>query len=496
MAFNIWERWPWTSFQNLNLDWLMKAVKEAVTKAEEASAKASSVEAVVGTYTDQINAATLTANQAMNIARNADDVLFIYSDSENKAVDYKQYTEGVTAYITAPDIFSAVTADHKVPVFMDSNMYFYDMAGYETNPEQPLMVTRVKFVKDGVNRQDIVWIDRNGSITYTTAYRGGGTFVVNITHSQATGSITSDKTYNEISSAYNSGMTVQCHVVDEVRNQEYYVYDCFFTENSETGDYFGWVSPYDYSNNRFYRAFVREDNFVGISVLPISGGGSGMFVIPVTSSTSGGVTTYSTTATFAEIMAHMPNLIVQYDNLYYSLSYSTTSDPNSWYRFIFTAQEPLGSGELDTEWLFVECGQNAVTVTAASLDIKGLPATTSASAGDILKLDANKNVVWGDGNKPRVLIASDSPAIPTLSPNTLYVFTGDAAALSITLTAPTNNNVENEYHFIFNSGSTPTTLTLPNTIRQPDGFTVEANHVYEVSILENNMTAQGWAVTP
>ena len=54
---------------------------------------------------------------------------------------------------------------------------------------------------------------------------------------------------------------------------------------------------------------------------------------------------------------------------------------------------------------------------------------------------------------------------------------------------------ENEYHFIFNSGSTPTTLSLPNTIRQPDGFTVEANHVYEVSILENNMTAQGWAVS-
>ena len=36
MAFNIWERWPWTSFQNLNLDWLMKAVKESVKKSEEA----------------------------------------------------------------------------------------------------------------------------------------------------------------------------------------------------------------------------------------------------------------------------------------------------------------------------------------------------------------------------------------------------------------------------------------------------------------------------
>ena len=49
MAFNIWERWPWTSFQNLNLDWLMKAVKEAVTKAKQASDS-------VGQFDDRITA--------------------------------------------------------------------------------------------------------------------------------------------------------------------------------------------------------------------------------------------------------------------------------------------------------------------------------------------------------------------------------------------------------------------------------------------------------
>ena len=121
--------------------------------------------------------------------------------------------------------------------------------------------------------------------------------------------------------------------------------------------------------------------------------GGGMFVIPVTSSSSGGVTTYSTTATYAEIMAHKPNLIVKYGNLYYTLSHSATSDPNSWYMFVFSAQEP-NNVELDTEWLYVNCENNAVTITAASLDIKGLPSTANASADDFLMLDSNKNPAW------------------------------------------------------------------------------------------------------
>lgn len=38
MAYNIFERWPFTSFQNLNLDWLLKTTKEAAAAAQEAAA--------------------------------------------------------------------------------------------------------------------------------------------------------------------------------------------------------------------------------------------------------------------------------------------------------------------------------------------------------------------------------------------------------------------------------------------------------------------------
>lgn len=434
MAFNIWERWPWTSFQNLNLDWLMKAVKDAVTNSAAAIAKATAVETEVGTYTDRINAANDTANQAMNIASNANEVLFISADAENKAVNYVTWAQGGSGYVTAADIYSAIVTDHKVPVFMDRSQYIYEMAGYETDPNSPLTITRFKFHKDGGNRQDIVWIDGTGSITYTTAYRGAGTFVVNITNSQATGSITSDKTYSEISNAYNSGMTVQCHVVDESRNQEYYAYDCFFTENSETGDYFGWVSPYDYSNNRFYRAFVREDNLVGISVLPISGGGGGISIQDVIDTVNDGDTnallstaqtlsaaqqaqvkqnlgisdgggsyspylipvtqigsSYSTTATGYDVFDHILDCRIIFNGVYYYPIGSALS--GAFGDAYFACTNPSASGTIENDIFAVRLrGNDTCTIAKYERDISLLPVMSSADVGKFARV--NSSGVW------------------------------------------------------------------------------------------------------
>ena len=294
MAFN---NFPYTNFQDLNLGWIISTYKTALNKELEALGKANAVEAEVGTYTDQINAATLTANQAsatanqaMNVASNANEVLFISADSENKAVNYVTWSQGGSGYVTAADIYSAIVTDHKVPIFMDRSQYIYEMAGYETDPNSPLTITRFKFTKNGGNREDIVWIDGTGSITYTTSYSGGGTLVVNITRSSGSGTTTSDTTYAAIESAYENGMTVQCHVVDELNGLVYYAYDCFFTENNDTGDYFGWYSPFDYTNSRFYRAFVREDGLAGISNIPVSGGGSGSSIQDIIDTVNNGDT--------------------------------------------------------------------------------------------------------------------------------------------------------------------------------------------------------------
>lgn len=55
MAYNIFERWPFTSFQNLNLDWLLKAMQEALEKSANAEETAENLKQFVNTYFDNLD---------------------------------------------------------------------------------------------------------------------------------------------------------------------------------------------------------------------------------------------------------------------------------------------------------------------------------------------------------------------------------------------------------------------------------------------------------
>ena len=82
-----------------------------------------------------------------------------------------------------------------------------------------------------------------------------------------------------------------------------------------------------------------------------------------------------------------------------------------------------------------------------------------------------------------------------LAPGTLYDFTQAAStALTFTLGAAEDGKATT-YHVMFQSGSTPTTVHLPDGIKTPDGYVIEAGRLYELSILENLLTFQSWAVT-
>lgn len=72
-----------------------------------------------------------------------------------------------------------------------------------------------------------------------------------------------------------------------------------------------------------------------------------------------------------------------------------------------------------------------------------------------------------------------------LNPNTLYEF-GECTSLTITL-AEEIPNIYNEYMFEFTSGTTPTTLSLPETIgwMGSEAPTIEANKTYQCSIVNN-----------
>lgn len=101
----------------------------------------------------------------------------------------------------------------------------------------------------------------------------------------------------------------------------------------------------------------------------------------------------------------------------------------------------------------------------------------------------------GDGGsiKERIEKASTDTAV-TLEPNKLYVFP-EMTELDVTLAEITDTSKANEFHFIFQSGTAATTFSIPDTIKVPGSFSIEANKIYEISILENCLCAQSWAVS-
>lgn len=75
----------------------------------------------------------------------------------------------------------------------------------------------------------------------------------------------------------------------------------------------------------------------------------------------------------------------------------------------------------------------------------------------------------------------------TLEPNKLYIFP-EMASLAYTIKGT------GEVHFIFRSGATATRVVHPSNVNI-GSFSVDANKVYEVSILEGLLTSQSWAVS-
>ena len=93
-----------------------------------------------------------------------------------------------------------------------------------------------------------------------------------------------------------------------------------------------------------------------------------------------------------------------------------------------------------------------------------------------------------------VTVATGGAVSQTLEAGKWYHFTGALTGLTITLTAPASGEVA-QYHFDFTTGATAPTLTLPDSVIMPDGFSVEANKRYEVDILNNFGAVMAWAIS-
>lgn len=92
------------------------------------------------------------------------------------------------------------------------------------------------------------------------------------------------------------------------------------------------------------------------------------------------------------------------------------------------------------------------------------------------------NSLLGKANK--ISVVQTSASTIEINPNTFYKF-GEVASLTITLASITDNTIYNEYMFEFVSGTTATTLTLPSSIKWLETPTIDANKIYQCSIVDN-----------
>lgn len=91
----------------------------------------------------------------------------------------------------------------------------------------------------------------------------------------------------------------------------------------------------------------------------------------------------------------------------------------------------------------------------------------------------------------RPIVVTVSGATPTITPanNTIYNC-GEVTSLTIS-----NPPATGAYSIVFTSGATPTDLSVDPAIKMPDGFSVEANRLYEINVLANRAVVGSWAVS-
>ena len=179
---------------------------------------------------------------------------------------------------------------------------------------------------------------------------------------------------------------------------------------------------------------MREDNLVGISVLPISGGGGGASIQDIIDTVNGGDTNallytaqtlsaaqkaqvkqnlgisdsggsyspytipvtlsgnvYSTTATGEDVYDNILDCRIIFNGLYYYPIGSTLSGPFG--DAYFACSNPSSSGTIENDIFAVHLnGNHTCTITKYDRDISLLPIVSSSDAGKFARV--NSSGVW------------------------------------------------------------------------------------------------------
>ena len=114
--------------------------------------------------------------------------------------------------------------------------------------------------------------------------------------------------------------------------------------------------------------------------------------------------------------------------------------------------------------------------------IPTVPTNVSAFTNDAGYLTPNS--ISNKANKIAIVNYGTSSTTTTLSENIYYIW-GEVASLTLTLGTPADASKLSEYMFEFQSGATPTTLSLPSSVKWVETPTIEANKTYQVSIVND-----------
>lgn len=154
---------------------------------------------------------------------------------------------------------------------------------------------------------------------------------------------------------------------------------------------------------------------------------------------------------------------------------------------IFSIANGVALDATVSEWAEQYQGYNLDELVATVNGVKNmtvssqtLPQGVSASVTKTEDEDGVVNLDFGlplaSGEVQVVNVSGSNPSI-TAEYNKRYVC-GEVSTLTITPASQGCTDV------LFTSGTTPTVLSLPSTVKMPSWFTVEANKTYEINILD------------
>lgn len=500
MAFNMW---PFTNLHDLNIDWLLRKLKVIESEVDTANENANTALRVTGDYAADIqaannaaSAANAAAQDAVEAAQEADRISIVYVNASNKAVEYEDYIAGSSNTLSADDIYTNLIVNHRLPILMNRQQYVYNLAGYETDPANPLVINRFKFNRYGGNgRESIAFVDRNADVTFTYADMSGGGGYTEITFEYYSGQggtgWRSSKTYQEIRQLLNDGEQIALIVkyLGDVR-------DIIFNAQLRSGFIqFGYsnglnslgltnvltcytINSSEVITEQYLYYLPASGTIYSGYILTVDSQGKPAWAPPSSPTPAQNVqeivwgSINNSEGNFTLVISDPTPQAVDGSDVMDYLS----ANPKKLPGFVYLNRVYLLSGSDGTNAVFVS---NVVgTVYYALLPLNGYFVgfgVVSSSAGE--------SIVESD----------DTSVQDVLSPNTFYIY-GVIDQISVSFATPSNPNIVNEYHFRFETGS-GSELYLPNGVMMPDDFdpaNLDDYTVYEISVVGGYLAYMKW----